>query len=295
MIKNNAILFVSFIAFFLTLLKLIFAFFSGSVVVLASAIDSLIDVFVSLFNHFTFKKSQSPSNRDFNYGFGKLEGVAAVFEGILIFGSGIYVAYKSVLKFINNDKIDSLNDGLFVMAISIIVTFGLIYFLKFIAKSDNSIIIKSEILHYKTDLLSNAAVIASLLVMKLSGFYQVDYIIGGILGIYICIQAFSIAKDGFYMLLDRAISEEFHNKITDILDSNKDITSYHELKSRISGDTIFLEYHLVFDNAISLFKAHSISNEIESDIENISSKYKWVILTHLDPYDDSLESTHKQI
>lgn len=290
MIKNNAILFVSFIAFCLTLLKLFFAFFTGSVVVLASAIDSLLDVFVSLFNHFTFKKSQSPSNRYFNYGFGKLEGVAAVFEGILIFSSGIYVAYKSVLKFINSDKINSLDDGLLVMIISIVVTTGLIFFLKFITKSNNSIIIKSEILHYKTDLLSNAAVIVSLLVIKFSGFYQVDYIIGGILGIYICIQSFSIAKDGFYMLLDRAISEEFHNKITTILDSNKHITSYHELKSRISGDTIFLEYHLVFDSNISLLKAHSISDEIESNIEHISAEYKWVILTHLDPYDDSLES-----
>lgn len=290
MIKKNAILFVSLTAFCLTLLKLVFAIISGSVVILASAIDSLLDVFVSLFNHFTFKKSQSPSNRYFNYGFGKLEGVAAVFEGILIFGSGIYVIYESILKFINNDKVGNLGEGLIVMLISIIVTLGLIYFLKYISKDNNSIIIKSEILHYKTDLLSNAGVIISLLVMGFSGFYQIDYIVGGILGCYICIQSFSIAKEGFYMLLDRAISEELHNKIIDILDSNNEITSYHELKSRLSGDTIFLEYHLVFDDNISLFKAHAISNEIENNIEHISNEYKWIILTHLDPYDDSMES-----
>ncbi|RDU62654.1 cation diffusion facilitator family transporter [Helicobacter sp. MIT 14-3879] len=285
--QKNAILIVSFIAFCLTILKLIFAVISGSVVILASAIDSLLDVFVSLFNHFTLIKSHSPSNKYFNYGFGKLEGVASVLESLIIFCSGTYIIYESIVKIISNKGVNNIEQGLLVMIISIIVTFALVCFLKLIAKSNNSIIIKSEVLHYKSDLLSNAAVIVSLIIIQFTSFYAIDSIIGGILGIYICIQAYKIAKEGFFMLLDRAISEELNNEIIKILDDNKSITSYHELKSRVSGDTIFLEYHLVFDNNISLFNAHSISNEIEYNIECISDKYKWVILTHLDPYDDS--------
>ena len=84
---KHTILIVSFTAFLLALLKLIVGVISGSVVVLASALDSLFDVLFSLLNFFAIKKIESPSNRYFNYGFGKLEGFASFFEGLFIFAS----------------------------------------------------------------------------------------------------------------------------------------------------------------------------------------------------------------
>lgn len=286
-IKKNAILIVGFSAFCLMILKLIVAIISGSMAVMASAIDSLLDMLVSLFNHFTYKKSQSPSTESFNYGFGKLEGMAAIFESVLICSSGVYIIYQSIQKFITKSAIDSVEQSILIMLVSILATFCIVCFLKYIAKSNHSIIIKSEILHYKVDLFSNLAVILSLILIYATSLFVIDSIIGAILGVYICIQSYKIAKDGFLNLLDKAIDENLHNKIIEILTSNPQITSYHHLKSRQSGKHIFLEYHLVFDSEISLFKAHSISDKIEENIKSISSDFEWIILTHLDPYDDS--------
>lgn len=285
--QTNAILVVSVSAFCLAVLKLIFALVSGSVVVMASAIDSLLDMFVSLFNHFTYKKAQSPSTAYFNYGFGKLEGIAAVFESALIFGSGGYIIYSSVQKFIAQKGVDSVESGIIIMAISICATLGIVSFLRFVAKRNHSIIIKSEILHYKSDLLSNLAVIVSLILIYATGIHALDSLIGGILGIYICAQSYKIAKEGFLVLLDRAIDDELHDKIVEILGADRRISSFHHLKSRQSGKNIFLEYHLVFDKEISLFNAHEISDSIEARIKGISSDFEWIILAHLDPYDDS--------
>lgn len=285
--QTNAILVVSVSAFCLAVLKLIFALVSGSMVVMASAIDSLLDMFVSLFNHFTYKKAQSPSTAYFNYGFGKLEGIAAVFESALIFGSGGYIIYNSVQKFIAQKGVDSVESGIIIMAISICATLGIVSFLRFVAKSNHSIIIKSEILHYKSDLFSNLAVIVSLILIYATGIHALDSLIGGILGIYICAQSYKIAKEGFLVLLDRAIDDTLHDKIVAILGADRRISSFHHLKSRQSGKNIFLEYHLVFDKEISLFKAHEISDSIEAQIKGISSDFEWIILAHLDPYDDS--------
>lgn len=285
---KHTILIVSFTAFLLALLKLIVGVISGSVVVLASALDSLFDVLFSLLNFFAIKKIESPSNRYFNYGFGKLEGFASFFEGLFIFASGIYIIYQSVLKFINNEGVSSINQSLFVMIVSIILTALIVFYLKIALRKNHNLILQSEILHYKTDLLSNLAIIVSLIIVKFSGFELFDSIVGGLLGIYICFNAFKIAKNGFFMLLDRAIDDNLFKSIVDILDKNTEITSYHDLKSRISGNTIFLSYHLVFDDSISLLDAHTISNNIESNIEKLTDKYKWIILVHLDPYDDSI-------
>lgn len=299
LLNKNAILIVGASAFCLAVLKLIFALLSGSIVVMASAIDSLLDMFVSLFNHFTYKKAQSPSTAYFNYGFGKLEGIAAVFESALIFGSGGYIIYNSTHKLIAQKGVHSVESGIFIMAISIFATLAIVCFLQRVAKSNHSIIIKSEILHYKSDLFSNLAVIVSLGLVYVSGFHAIDAIVGAILGIYICAQSYKIAKDGFLNLLDRAIDAPLHDKIVAILrqeseneGENRRISSFHHLKSRQSGKNIFLEYHLVFDKEISLFNAHSISDAIEARIKGISVDFEWVIIAHLDPYDDSGSETN---
>ena len=286
-VHHNAILIVTASAFCLAVLKLIFAIVSGSVVVMASAIDSLLDMFVSLFNHFTYKKAQSPSTAYFNYGFGKLEGIAAVFESALIFGSGGYIIYNSVQKFIAQKGVDSVESGIFIMALSICATFFIVCFLRAVAVQNRSIIIRAEILHYKSDLFSNLAVIVSLILIYVTGFHAIDALVGGILGIYICAQSYKIAKDGIWNLLDRAIDGDLHDKIVAILSADRRISSFHHLKSRQSGKNIFLEYHLVFDKEISLFSAHEISDALEAQIKGISSDFEWVIIAHLDPYDDS--------
>lgn len=272
-------------SFLLALLKIIFGYIDGSMIVLASALDSFMDVLISLFNYFALKKALSPSNKYFNYGFGKLEGVSCVFESLLIFLFGVFLIYKSIIKFIANEGINNINESIFIIIISIFTTSLIVFYLNRF-KSSNSVIVDSELLHYRMDLFGNLIAAVSLIIINFSGIYKLDSILGGIFGIYICFSAFKIFKKGLFMLLDRALDSNLVNKITNILDSNNFINGYHNLKSRISGNNIFLECHLVFDNDISLFRAHSICNDIEKSIANLNSDYKWVILMHLDPYDD---------
>ncbi|MDE6885585.1 MAG: cation diffusion facilitator family transporter [Helicobacteraceae bacterium] len=285
--QERVVLIVSFLAFILSSIKFIVALISGSVVILASALDSLFDTMFSVFNYFALKKSKSIPNKYFNYGFGKIEGMASLFEGFIIFISGIYIIYKSIVDFISNEEVTHLNESMAVMLFSIIATFILVFLLKNALKKSPNLILESEILHYKSDLLSNLGVLISLIIISFSGISKLDSIIGGVVGIYICFSAIKIAKKGSLMLLDRTIDDKLNKEILNLLDNREDITSYHDLRSRISGSTIFLECHLVFSENISLLEAHSISDKVEYEIKNLSNEYQWVILIHLDPYDDS--------
>lgn len=284
---KRAILLVSGIALILAILKLIFGIISGSIVILASALDSFIDVFFSLLNYFALQKIESPSNKNFNYGFGKLESLASLFEGLLIALSGIYIIYQSLLRFMTNEGIEHINQGIFVMIVSIFATFGLVAYLKHCAKRSQNLILQAEILHYKTDLISNLGVIISLLVVKFTGLEIFDCLLGALIGAYVCFNAFKITKNSLFMLLDKSIDDALSQNIIDLLDNNPKILSYHHLKSRLSGNTIFLECHLVFDEHISLLESHAIADEIEKSITHLSSSYQWIVLFHLDPYDDS--------
>ncbi|GAA7259827.1 cation diffusion facilitator family transporter [Helicobacter pylori] len=283
-----ATLIASSTASILAVVKLIVGIASGSVAVLASAIDSLLDVMISVFNFFALHQSEQPANKKFNYGYGKIQSLASLLEGVVIGISGSYILYEAVSKIISKEHILELHQTIGVMIFSLIVTALLVTFLFFMVKKSKNEVLQADLLHYKTDLLSNGAVLVSLGVVYFTGWQSVDAILGICVAIYVMYGAWGVAKRGILNLLDRSVDEELLEQIKLTL-SSAPISSYHGLKSRISGNTLFLEVHFVFDEDISLLDAHNISDEIEENLSKLEQRLEWVILSHLDPYDDSLE------
>ncbi|WP_394959861.1 cation diffusion facilitator family transporter [uncultured Helicobacter sp.] len=281
-----ATLIATFTALCLAVGKLIVGIMSGSVAVLASAIDSLLDVGISVFNFFALKKSEKPANSKFNYGLGKLESLAATFEGFVIALSGMYILYTSCVKFISSHTIENLHYSVGVMIVSFCVTFCLVWYLQKVAHKTNSQVIKADVMHYKVDLLSNGAVLCSLVVISISGFDKLDAILGIAIAVYIMISAFKLIREGVLLLLDRAIDPHIFARVQEVLE-NAPITSYHALRSRLVGNIIFIDVHLVFHAEITLLEAHRICNTIEEQIRALDTSLVWEINAHLDPYDDS--------
>lgn len=278
-------------AFCLAVTKLTIGLISGSVSVMASAIDSLLDMGISLFNIVAVHNAKKDPDDQFNYGRWKMEALAAFLEGVIISLSAVYIAYQSIAKFIYQEPIVEVGAGVIVMIISVIVTGALVTYLQGIAQKSKNIVITSDILHYKTDLLSNMAILVGLVMVSLSGWYQVDAILGIFIAIYIAYSAFDIVKKWILLLLDVSLDEMHVEQILRTIDAHKSVKSFHEFRTRISGGTKFVEAHLVFSPEISLLEAHKISHLIEDEIRNIDRTSEWSILFHLDPYDD--EATDK--
>ena len=283
---KKAILIVSVTSFILTVLKLILGLVTGSILIVASSLDSFLDTLTSLFNYFIFLKSKKAPNRDFHYGFEKLEAFAGVFNALLIFVSGVYIVYESINKIISKNIISHVGESIFFMLFSICVLIGIVSFLSYVNKKERSLIIKADLLNYKMDLINNLVVISSLVIIKFTGLHVLDGIFGFLVGLYTCFNAIKVFKESGFILLDKAIDEALIKEIVDILDQDERINGYHELKTRAYLDKIFLECHLVFDRDISLLEAHDHADTIEEKIKALSDEFSWVILMHLDPYDD---------
>ena len=167
-------------------------------------------------------------------------------------------------------------------------------FLNYVAKKTNNMVIKSDALHYKTDVLSNGAILISLMLIYTTGLDIIDSVIGIIISVYIIYSAYEIIKDGVYVLLDAALDEKVVKKIIDIIEKEDGVNDYHYLKTRKSANTNFVDVHLVFNEGISLLEAHTIGDKIEYKIIQINPEEEWVINAHLDPYDDSIVNDEKQ-
>jgi len=286
-IEKKATLISTIVAFLLVAFKLTVGIISGSVAVLASAIDSLLDTVISLFNYFALHNSDKEPDEHFNFGRRKLEPLAAVIEGTIISLSALFILYTAISKMVQGSVIDHLDLSIWVMGASLIITTGLVIFLTLIAKKTGNMVIQADALHYKTDLLSNGAVLISLIVITFTDYTFIDPLLGIGISIYMIYSAYPIIKEGVLMLLDAALDPQSVTKINKLLNNQLDISGYHDLRTRSSGSDIYLSVHVVFSISTSLYDAHMVGDRIELALKNLFPENNVYPLIHLDPYDDS--------
>ncbi|MDX1296072.1 MAG: cation diffusion facilitator family transporter [Sulfurimonadaceae bacterium] len=288
-IEKKATVISTTVASFLVIIKMAIGLISGSVAVLASAIDSLLDVSVSLFNFFALHNAEKAPDSRFNYGRSKLEPLAAVVEGTIISLSGLFIFYQAIEKMWYGQKTTYLEESIGVMFISIVITAALVMFLQYVAKKTGNMVIKADALHYKTDLFSNGAVLFALGLISITGEDIIDPILGIVIAGYMIYSAYPLIKEGVLMLLDVALEPEEVEKIEAILKShmdNQNITDYHYLQTRQAGSVVFVSVHLVYTISISLYDAHKVGDEIEMEIKKLFPEKSVEAIVHMDPYDD---------
>ena len=286
-IEKKATLISTSVALVLVTFKLTVGMISGSVAVLASAVDSLLDMVVSAFNYFALHNAEKEPDERFNFGRRKLEPLAAVIEGTIISLSALFILYEAISKMIHNEPLKHLTLSVWVMVGSMIITAGLVFFLMIVAKKTGNMVIKGDALHYQTDLLSNGAVLLSLLLIHLTGSTLIDPFMGIGIGAYMIYSAFPLIKEGILMLLDVALEPNDVAKIITVLDNENGVTSYHDLLTRHAGADIYISVHLVFSVSTSLFDAHLVGDKVELALKECFPNNTVHPLIHLDPYDDS--------
>lgn len=286
-IKNKAPLVAGITAFLLANFKLVIGLISGSMTVLSSAIDSIMDCVVSAANFIASGKADQEADREFNFGYAKLEGVMSLLEGFFIAGIGIFLIYTSATKIFYPPETIQVDIALYVMIFSLVITGVLVMYLNNAYKKSGSLIIKADSLHYKTDFFTNAGIIVALVIIYFTGFIIIDAIFGVLIGVYIFISAAKLMKESGAVLIDKAVDPEILTAIENFIDDHDGITSHHALKTRQFGDNAYITAHIVFTPNISLKKAHDMGDEIENFIRDNYKDYKWDISLHFDPTDDS--------
>lgn len=286
-IEKKATVVSTTIAALLVLIKMITGILSGSIAVLASAIDSMLDLFISLFNYFALHNAEKNPDEKFQFGRSKLEPLAATLEGVVISFSALFILYEALSKIIHPREMAFMEVSIAVMVLSFVITLALVLYLNAVAKKSGNMVIKADALHYKSDLFSNAAILLALLGIHFTDEPLIDPILGILIAFYMIYSAIPIIKDGILMLLDASLPPEDIVKIESVLAAHKAIKAHHFLQTRLSGSHIFISVHAVFNVSISLYEAHLVSDKVEHALKALFSDKKVHVLMHMDPYDDS--------
>ena len=253
---------------------------SDSVSLLATLIDSMLDAVASIINLVAVRHALTPADNEHRFGHGKAEALAGLSQSLFIAGSAGYLLIEAWQRVIQPSAVESVELGIFVMAISIAATMLLLAFQRHVIKKTNSTAIRADALHYRTDLMVNGSVIVALLLAN-AGWPGFDGLFAGAIAIYILFSARDIIVTSYDHLMDRELPDEDRQKIKALVMQHPKARGLHDLRSRHSGTMTFIQLHLELDDDLSLMAAHKISDEVERSIVNAFPGSE--ILIHIDP------------
>jgi len=195
-VKQKASLFAVLTALVLASSKFVVGFMSGSLAIISSGLDSLLDMFMSGMNFFAIRKAAQPADDSHQYGHGKVEDLAAVAQSLVIVFSGSFIIYKAVESYLNSVTITYSSFDFLVMIVSLALSFAVVLLLRRIGKQTDSNALLADALHYTSDLFSNSGAILAIALTFYTGKTFYDLVFAIIIGCIIIFSAIKIAKSG---------------------------------------------------------------------------------------------------
>ena len=253
---------------------------TGSVSLLASLVDSVMDSIASLINFFAIRYSLVPPDEEHRFGHGKAEALAGLGQAVFIAGSSVFLIHQSVGKLMDPQPISENGAGVAVMVFSIVLTFGLLLLQKHVVRETGSTAIEADSLHYLSDLAVNVGIIVVLVVSQF-GYLWLDGVVGLVIAVFILFSAWHIAYESAQLLLDREIPGEVREVISAIVADHPQALGFHDLRTRQSGRTQFIQLHVDMDQNLTLLQAHDLATRIETRIQEAFPMADVII--HQDP------------
>jgi ferrous-iron efflux pump FieF len=254
---------------------------TGSVALLSSLVDSLLDAVASLINLAAVRHAMSPADREHRFGHGKAEPLAVLGQSAFITGSAMLLLAEAVRRLIWPVPVENPPAGIAVMVFSIAVTIALVLYQRHVVRRTGSIAISADELHYRSDVVLNVSVIAALVLSSIFDFPLLDPLFGAAIGIWIVYSAVRLARLSLFQLMDHELPDEEREKIRGIAQSHPDVIAAHDLRTRVAGPTAFIQIHIEMDGALSLIRAHEISDEVEAELHTAYPNAEVII--HQDP------------
>jgi len=254
---------------------------TDSVAMLASLVDSALDLFASGLNLLAVRHALTPADREHRFGHGKAEALAGLGQAAFIGGSAVFLAYQSFERLVSPAPIEQSTTGLIVIAVSIVLTLGLVAFQRHVVRRTRSLAISADRLHYVTDVATNGGVVVALVLSGLYGWNIADPLIGIAIGAVIALGAINILRGSYDELMDRELDDAERERIKEIVRQHTAVVSLHDLRTRRSGHRTFIQLHLELPPMMALIEAHRISDEVEQAIEAAFPEAE--VLIHQDP------------
>ncbi len=269
-------------------LKVVAGWLTGSISILAQTADSLLDLIAGIVTFFAIRIGARPADKEHPYGHGKVEDVAGLTQGVLIFIAGGLILYSAIRRIVEGSAIELVELGIGIMLISIVTSLLLSRHLLRVARATGSVALEANAHNIATDVYSALAVLIGLALVRFTGIAAIDSMIAIGVAFYIMKVAYDTIRRPLSGLIDTKLPSLQEAVIENCLNRHRaQIVGFHDLRTRRSGNQSYIDLHLVLDRDMSLEQAHQVCDQIEAEIQKELPESNLTI--HAEPCSDECE------
>jgi len=255
------------VAVALAVLKLLAVIATGSTALMSSAVDSFADLAASGMIWLSFRAARTPAEPRSHMGPGRSEAVSALTQAAFVGGAGLFVLSISIRQFVYPVPIQHGWWGLVVMLVSIVVTLVLVGYQRRVVRLTASAAIAADRAHYEGDLLTQIAVVLSLLGAGLYGLDRLDPLVGAGVAIYLLVMAVRIGRDAVATLLERALPRNLRRQVETLASAQPGVLAVGHLHGYETGDHCYIDLEVEVAADMPVANARRIADAIEAELE----------------------------
>lgn len=254
---------------------------TDSTAMLGSLADTALDLIASLGTLAGVRIAAVPADRDHRFGHGKAEALVALGQVVLISISALWIGWRAVERLIAGAATQQMEFGIAVSLAAIAATLALLWYQRRVIERTGSIAIRTDNVHYKSDLMLNGAVIAALLLDQWAGITGADAAFGILIALWLAWGAWRASSDAVDQLMDREWPEDERQEFLAAAREFPELAGLHDLRTRKSGNLRFVQFHVWVPSHWTVREAHDRLDVAE---EALQVRFPGTeILMHVDP------------
>lgn len=257
------------------------AYQTDSTAMLGSLADTALDVIASLTTLMGVRIAAQPADLDHRFGHGKAEALVALAQVALITVSAIGIMWRAIDRLTNGAQTEAMGTGIVVSVLAIAMTMVLLWYQRAVIERTGSVAIKTDNVHYKSDLMLNGAVIVALLLDQALHIAGADAIFGIVIALWLLFGAYRASREAVNQLMDREWPEEERQQFLDAAARFEELRGLHDLRTRKSGTLRFVQFHVWVPAHWTVQEAHDRLDHAEEQLQKVFPDLE--ILIHVDP------------
>jgi len=255
------------VALLTIVLKTLAWWLTGSVGLLSDALESFVNLAGAMFALTMVTVAKRPADTEHPYGHYKAEYFSAGFEGVLVIGASLAIAWAALSRLWNPQPLEQLSWGLLLSLLSTVFNGLLAWVMLRSSRKYRSMALEGDARHLLTDVWTSVGVVVGLLAAALTGWLWVDAVVALAVAVHICVQGVQLVWQSSQGLMDQALDAPQRLRIDTLLDSfagRSEGVSFDNISSRQAGERSFVDFHMHVPGQWSVQRAAQLRSEIEA-------------------------------
>lgn len=257
------------VALLTIVLKTLAWWLTGSVGLLSDALESFVNLAGAMFALTMVTVAKRPADTEHPYGHYKAEYFSAGFEGVLVIGASLAIAWAALSRLWNPQPLEQLSWGLLLSLLSTVFNGLLAWVMLRSARMYRSMALVGDAKHLLTDVWTSVGVVVGLLAAAWTGWLWVDALVALAVAVHICVQGVQLVWQSSQGLMDQALDAPQRLKIDTSLESfaqRNPGVSFDNISSRQAGERSFVDFHMHVPGGWTVQRAAQLRSEIEAGL-----------------------------